>query len=206
LLAIITDPNVAYILMLLGVYGLLLEFYSPGMGIGGIVGGISLLLALYAFQVLPISYAGLALILLGIALMIGEAFAPSFGVLGLGGIAAFVMGSLMLMDTDIPAYQIALPTVIAVSVFSAALLIVSFALIMRARKQQVVSGVERLLGATGIVEKLSGAQPMVRLEGELWETRCAQRLVAEDEVVVCAIDGVTLEVKKQVRGNQDGGI
>ncbi|MDP4651785.1 MAG: nodulation protein NfeD, partial [Haliea sp.] len=95
-LAVITNPNIAYILLLVGIYGLVIEFYNPGIGLPGIVGAMSLLVALYALQMLPISYAGLALLLLGIALMAAEAFAPSFGVLGLGGVAAFVTGSIML--------------------------------------------------------------------------------------------------------------
>ena len=99
LLAVITNPNVAYLLMLVGVYGLLLEGYNPGAVLPGVVGAIALLLALYAFQVLSINYAGLGLIVLGIALMIAEAFAPSFGALGVGGVLAFVIGSIILMDT-----------------------------------------------------------------------------------------------------------
>ena len=102
---VITNPNVAYILMLIGIYGIIFEFYNPGMACPGVVGAISLLLALYAFQVLPVNYAGLALIGLGIALMIGEMLVPSFGALGIGGIVAFVVGSIMLIDTDAPGYR-----------------------------------------------------------------------------------------------------
>jgi membrane-bound serine protease (ClpP class) len=104
LLATITDPNLAYILMLVGIYGLIFEFYSPGAIIPGVAGGISLMLALYAFNILPVNFAGLALVLLGMALILAEAFLPSFGVLGLGGIAAFTVGSIMLMDTDVPGF------------------------------------------------------------------------------------------------------
>src|SRR5690606_22207264 len=107
LLSVITNPNVAYLLMLIGVYGLLLEGYNPGAILPGVVGGICLLLALYAFQVLSVNYAGLALMVLGIALIIAEAFSPSFGALGLGGIIAFVIGSIILMDTEVPGFQIA---------------------------------------------------------------------------------------------------
>ena len=111
LLAVITNPNVAYLLMLVGVYGLLLEGYNPGAVLPGVVGAIALLLALYAFQVLSMNYAGLGLIVLGIALMIAEAFAPSFGVLGVGGVLAFVIGSIILMDTEAPGFQIARPLI-----------------------------------------------------------------------------------------------
>ena len=121
LLGIITNPNVAYILMIIGIYGLMFEFYNPGLVGPGVVGAICLLLALYAFNVLPVNYAGLALILLGVALMAAEAFAPSFGVLGIGGVIAFVIGSIMLMDTDVPGFQVYWPLVGGVATGSALL-------------------------------------------------------------------------------------
>src|SRR5581483_11856196 len=107
LLSIITDPNVAYILMMLGIYGLFFELWNPGFVLPGVIGGICLLLALYAFQVLPVNYAGLGLILLGIAFMVAEMFMPSFGALGIGGVTAFVVGSIILLDTDVEGYDIA---------------------------------------------------------------------------------------------------
>ncbi len=196
-LAIITNPNIAYMLMLVGFYGLIIEFYNPGIGLPGVVGAVSLLLALYAFQVLPISYAGLGLIFLGIGLMTAEAFAPSFGILGLGGIVAFVVGSIMLMDTDLPGYQIALPMILAFAAFSVALLAVALGLILRARRQAVVSGLEHLRGATAVVESLADGHPLVRLEGELWQARSADALAPEDLVTVESVDELTLQVSKQ---------
>ena len=195
-LAVITNPNVAYILMLVGIYGLLLEFYNPGVGLPGVTGAICLLLALYAFQALPVSYAGVALILLGIALMTAEAFAPSFGVLGLGGIGAFVFGSIMLMDTEMPVYQVALPMILAVAVFSAGLLVFVMGMLVRARQQVVVSGREQLIGAVATVESVYGGHARVRLEGELWSARCDEPLAANDRVTVDEVDGVTLRVHK----------
>lgn len=196
-LAVITNPNVAYILMLVGIYGLLIEFYNPGIGLPGVLGSICLLLALYAFQALPVSYAGVGLIALGIVLMASEAVVPSFGVLGLGGIAAFVVGSIMLMDTDVPAYQIALPTIIAVAAFSGALLVFGLGLLLRARHGAVVSGVEHLSGAVGVVESISrDGSPMVRLEGELWQGACDQPVAVGDAVVVRALHGLILTVEK----------
>ena len=195
-LAVITNPNVAYILMLVGIYGLLLEFYNPGVGLPGVTGAICLLLALYAFQALPVSYAGVALILLGIALMTAEAFAPSFGVLGLGGIGAFVFGSIMLMDTEMPVYQVALPMILAVAVFSAGLLVFVMGMLVRARQQVVVSGREQLSGAGATVESVYGGHARVRLEGELWSARCDEPLAANDRVTVDEVDGVTLRVHK----------
>ena len=196
-LGVITNPNVAYILMLVGIYGLLLEFYNPGVGLPGVVGAICLFLALYAFQALPVNYAGMALILLGIALLTAEAFVPSFGVLGLGGVGAFVMGSIMLMDTELPAYQLALPTILGVAVFSVALLVFALGMIVRARRQAVVSGLEHLAGAVGIVETVEQGAAMVRLEGELWTVDCDEPLAPRDQVVVRSIDGLTLQVSRR---------
>lgn len=199
-LAVITNPNIAYILMLVGIYGLIIEFYNPGFGLPGVMGAMCLLLALYAFQVLPISYAGLGLILLGITLMTAEAFAPSFGILGLGGIAAFVVGSVMLMDTQLPAYQIAWPMILAVAAFSAGLLIVALGLIVKARRRAVVTGLDHLLGASAAVESVSAGVAWVRLDGELWEARCSEPLAPEDAVTVDSIEGLTLTVSKTKGG------
>ena len=195
-LAVITDPNIAYILMLLGIYGLIIEFYNPGIGLPGVLGAMCLLLALYAFQVLPVSYAGLGLILLGVALMTAEAFAPSFGILGIGGLVAFVIGSVMLMDTELPAYRIALPVIAAFALFSAALCSVALGLILKARRQATVSGVEHLLGEHAIVERVTAEGTWVRLDGELWHAQCDQPLAEQDEVTVDALEGLVVRVSK----------
>lgn len=199
-LGIITNPDVAYILMLLGIYGLLLEFYNPGVGLPGITGAICLFLALYAFQALPVSYAGLGLILLGIALMVAEAFSPSFGILGFGGLIAFVVGSILLMDTEVPAYQIALPVIMGFAVFSAALLVLALGLLIRARNRPVVTGTDHLLGMTAAVECVPGGVPRVNLDGELWAVACEDSLAPHDTVTVEAIDGLTLQVSKRKQG------
>jgi membrane-bound serine protease (ClpP class) len=178
---------------------LLLEFYNPGVGLPGITGAICLLLALYAFQALPVSYAGLALMLLGIALMTAEAFAPSFGILGLGGIGAFIFGSILLMDTEVPAYRIALPMIIAVALFSAVLLVFALGMIARARRSEVVSGREHLVGAEAVVEAIPGGGIRARLEGELWSVCCADELAPSDRVRVDAVDGLVLQVSREHR-------
>ena len=195
-LAVITDPNIAYMLMLVGIYGLLIEFYNPGIGLPGVLGAVCLLLALYAFQVLPISYAGLGLIFLGIGLMTAEAFAPSFGILGLGGIVAFVIGSVMLMDTELPGYQIAMPMIAGFAVFSAALLVIALGLIVKSRRREAVTGIDHLLGQHAVVEMMGEEGAYVRLDGELWHAECAQPLAPEDKVTVDAVDGVILRVSK----------
>ncbi len=201
-LAVITDPNIAYVLMLVGIYGLIIEFYNPGIGVAGVVGAVCLLLALYAFQVLPISYAGLGLILLGIALMTAEAFAPSFGILGLGGIAAFIVGSIMLMDTQLPGYQIAMPMILAFAVFSAGLLVFALGMIMKARKGKIVTGVDHLLGQRVPVESISAGTAWVRLDGELWEAASETPLAPSDLVTVDSVDGVILRVSKNNGGSR----
>jgi membrane-bound serine protease (ClpP class) len=199
-LSVITDPNVAYMLMLIGIYGMIFEFYNPGVGVPGVVGAVCLLVALYAFQVLPISYAGLALMLLGIGLMTAEALSPSFGILGLGGIVAFVIGSIILMDTELPGYQIALPMIIAFAAFSAGILIFALGMVVRARKQAVVSGLDHLLGTVAMVETVRGGSARVRLDGELWQVNCDELLSEEDAVTVTGIDGITLHVTRKNGG------
>lgn len=195
-LAVITNPNIAYMLMMIGMYGLIIEFSNPGLGVPGVVGAVSLILALYAFQVLPISYAGLGLMILGVALMTAEAFAPSFGILGLGGIIAFVVGSIMLMDTDLAGFRIALPMIIASSLFSVGLLVFALGLVLKAQRQKLVSGLDRLLGLDGVVESFRGDAALVRADGELWHVESEQALKKNDLVTVTGIEGLTLKVRK----------
>ena len=195
-LTVITDPNVAYILMMIGIYGLLLEAYNPGTMVPGVVGAVSLLLAMYAFQVLPVSYAGLALIILGVMLMITEAFAPSFGILGLGGISSFIIGSIILMDTDIPAYQLALPVILSFACASVLILVFLLSMIMRARKQDVVSGLCTLEGQTTTVVEMRADKAMVLLQGEFWQINCDSDLISGDTVKIIAATGVCLDAVK----------
>ena len=166
------------------------------------MGALCLLLALYAFQVLPVSYSGLALIFLGVGLMATEAFTPSFGILGLGGLIAFVVGSIMLMDTRLPGYQIAMPMIAAFSVVSVAVLVFALGMVMRARRQEVRTGIEHLVGEAAVIESVgSDGVALARLDGELWEVACADTLGPQDRVVVSEIDGLTLQVRK-VNGGQ----
>ncbi|WP_461481937.1 NfeD family protein [Porticoccus sp.] len=196
-LAVITDPSIAYILLLLGIYGLVFEFSQPGIGLPGIFGGICLLMAMYALQVLPISYTGLALMLLGLGLMVAEALNPSFGVLGIGGIIAFVVGSIMLMDTHIPAFQIALPVILGITAVSAALLILLLGMVWRARHARVVSGIATLIGQYTRVESIHKGQPMARLQGEHWAVAADEPLTPGDWVRVTGTSGLILNVKKE---------
>lgn len=195
-LAVITNPNVAYVLMLLGLYGLIFEFSNPGFGLPGILGATCLLVALYAFQILPVSYAGLGLMLLGMGLIAAEVMMPSFGVFGIGGLIAFVIGSIMLMDTDIPAYQVAMPVIVALAVMTGALMFVIVSMAIRAHRQPRVFGSESLIGRCATIEQAHGGHVMARLEGELWSVRCSQPLAVGNQVQVKAMDGLTLVVDK----------
>jgi membrane-bound serine protease (ClpP class) len=195
LLAVLTNPNVAYLLMLIGVYGLLLEGYNPGAILPGVAGAICLLLALYAFQVLSVNYAGLGLMLLGIALLIGEAFAPSFGVLGLGGIIAFVIGSIILMDTNVPGFQVARTLIGGMALAGALVLLLIATYFNRSRKRPVVTGAAQLLQepATAI-EDFERAGP-VRIRGEIWNAVSRTPVKAGQPLRVLKVDGLTLEVE-----------
>lgn len=201
LLATITNPNVAYILMLIGIYGLIFEFSNPGAIIPGVVGAICLLVALFAFQALPVNYAGLALLLLGVALMVAEAFVPSFGALGIGGVVAFVIGSIMLFDTDIPGIELARPLIGAFALLSAGLFVIVLGMVLKARRRPVVSGAEEMLGAHGEVVDTSGT---VRVHSELWQTRSDTPLHAGQKIRVTGREGLILRVEpEQEPGKED---
>jgi membrane-bound serine protease (ClpP class) len=191
-------------LLMLGMYGLFFEFANPGFVLPGVVGAISLLIGLFAMQMLPISYVGLGLIFLGIAFLIGEAFLPTFGSLGFGGIVAFVIGALMLMDTDVPGYGIPLPMIAAVVVFSVLFVLGVSRLALRARRRPVVTGSEGLIGSVGVV--LEGGLPVgsaaangmaagwAQVKGERWQVSSAVPVAAGQAVRVTARNGLTLTV------------
>lgn len=197
LLAVITNPSVALILIMVGVYGLMFEFMSPGTGVGGVVGGICLLLALYALQLLPVNYAGAGLILLGVAFMIAEAFMPSFGVVGFGGIVAFVVGAVILMDTDVPGYGIALPLILFLALLSAVLLGGVLGMAMKARKRALVSGDAELIGSLATVMAVNDRDPFigsVQAQGEQWQAQSQTPLQVGQHVRVISRKGVLLDV------------
>ncbi|AEJ10762.1 nodulation protein NfeD [Pseudomonas asiatica] len=196
-LAVITNPSVALILIMIGVYGLLFEFMNPGSTVGGVVGGICLLLALYALQLLPVSFAGVALILLGIAFMIAEAFVPSFGVIGFGGIVAFVIGAVILIDTDAPGFGIPLALIGTLALLSALLIGGVLGMALKARSRALVSGDAGLVGSLVTVTQVMAGNPfcgVVLAQGEQWQVQCATPLQAGQNVRVTARHGVMLEV------------
>ncbi|MCK4841622.1 MAG: nodulation protein NfeD [Methylococcales bacterium] len=193
-LAVITNPSIAYILLMIGIYGLVFEFSNPGSIVPGTVGGICLLLALYALQLLPVNYAGMGLILLGIALMTAESFVPSFGILGLGGVVAFVIGSVIFMDTDVPGFGIDLGLVAGFALSSAVFFIIAIGLLLKSRHSLIVSGKEEMLGSVGIVQDDFSGTGRVRIHSENWRASCEQPLHKNEKVRVTAIDGLILRV------------
>lgn len=195
LLAVVTDPNVAYILMLLGIYGLFFELANPGFVLPGVIGGICLLLALLAFQALPVNVAGLALILLGIGFMIAEAFVPSFGALGLGGVLAFVFGSLMLLHGGGPGYAISLALILGLAATSAAFFILIASMALRARRRPVVSGSEAMIGLTGTAAEDFSGRGNVLVHGESWAASCDRPLIKGQRIRVLRRDGLQLNVE-----------
>ncbi len=195
LLGIITNPNVAYILMLIGIYGIIFEFYTPGMMLPGVIGAISLLLALYAFQVLPVNYAGLALIGLGIAMMTGEMLMPSFGSLGIGGIIAFVVGSVMLIDMQAPGYGISWQLIGGVALAAASLLLLLITMVARSRRRPVATGREQMVGSRARVIEWHGGEGRVRIHGEMWHARGPTGIRPGQDVRVLGIKGLTLDVE-----------
>jgi len=195
LLSVITNPNIAYILMLIGIYGLILEFSNPGAIVPGTVGAIALLLALYSFQLLPINYAGMGLILLGIALMVGEAFQPSFGILGIGGVVAFVIGSIIFIDTDVPGFGINIAVIATFAVTSALVFIVVMGMAIKARRRKVVSGLEELIGGEAIVIKDFYHKGTVSIHSETWQAFSNTPLHKDQKVKVTSIKGLTLQVE-----------
>jgi len=193
-LAVLSNPTVAMVLLMVGVYGLFFEFTSPGFGVPGVAGAISLLLAMYGLHMLPVNWVGVVLLLLGAALMITEVLVPRFGVFGIGGIIAFIAGGVMLIEADVPGFGVPLTVIVTVALASAALIIVVGGLAMRARRRSVVSGVEDMVGATGVVTSTDADGTWAQVQGERWRVRGAAPLAVGARVRVVAVDGLTLVV------------
>ena len=201
-LGVIANPSVAYILLLLGLGGLVMEGMHPGGVLPGVVGAICLLLALYAFQLLPVNFAGLGLILLGVILIVSEAFVPAYGVLGTGGVISFVIGSVILMDTGVPGYGIALPLVVGIAIAAAGILAGIVWMAMRSHKRPVVSGREQMVGAIGEVVADFEGRGTVHVHGERWQARSDVPLKRGQAVAVTGMHGLVLDVKP-VSGTQE---
>ena len=204
LLAVIANPSVAVILMMIGIYGLIFEFSNPGFVVPGVVGAMCVLLAFYAFQLLPVNYAGVALILLGIALLVAEAFAPSFGALGIGGVAALTFGLVVFVDPETAGgYAPSLTFIAVLAAVASAIMLATVLFALRARHRPVVSGVEDLLGARGEVLSDFEGEGYVRVRGESWRALAAGPLAAGRKVRVTGIDGLTLKVEPELTQGED---
>ncbi len=195
ILAVIANPQVALILMMIGIYGLFFEFTSPGFGVPGVAGAISLLVALYAFQLLPVNWAGVVLVAIGAGLMLAEAFVPSFGVLGVGGIIAFVIGGLFLMDVEAPGFGVPIALIGGLALASAALLLAIGGFAARSYRRPVVSGREEMVGALGIVTgPADRGDWWITVHGENWRARSSAALAPGSRVRVDRLDGLTVDV------------
>ena len=195
ILSAIASPEIVLLLGMIGLYGLMYEGWNPGAIIPGVVGVICLLLAAYGLQVLPVNYAGLALIIVGLALMTAEAFAPSFGALGLGGIAAFVFGAIMMFDSGIPGFGISLTFVITIAILAALLVIWMVGFILKLRRRGAVSGSGSIIGGVGTAMSDFSGEGKIWLEGESWAARSQTPVTKDQEVVVKKMIGLTLEIE-----------
>lgn len=193
-LAVVSDPSLALLLLMVGVYGLLFEFMNPGFVLPGVAGGVCLLLALWGLQMLPINYAGLALIALGIGFFVAEAFMPSYGVLGMGGITAFAFGALLLVDTDLPGLSVPRPLIGALALVSALAVIAIARMAARARRRPLVSGAPDLVGAEAEAIEADGHDGWALVRGERWRVHSPAPLQAGRRLRVTRVDGLTLEV------------
>jgi len=180
---------------MIGIYGLFFEFTSPGFGLPGVAGAISLLVALYAFQLLPVNWAGVLLLAIGAAMMLAEAFIPSFGALGIGGIVAFIVGGVFLMDTDAPGFGIPLTLIVGLAFASAAFLLAIGSFAARSFRRPVVSGREQMAGAPGtVIGRTDDGQWWVMVHGERWRARSTTPLQQGERVRVEQLDGLTVDV------------
>lgn len=195
-LLIITDPTVAYLLLLLGVYGIFFELMNPGFIVPGVIGAVSMLVALYALQLLPINYAGLALILLGISFIIAEAYTPSFGILGIGGTLAFIVGSVLLIDTEHESYQIAWSAIWAMAAANIVIFVTIVSMVLRSRWRSSMHGTEALIGAEGESINLIDLEGQAMIHGEIWEVKAQRPIKKGKAVKVIAANGLTLVVEE----------
>lgn len=191
-LSVITNPTLAVVLMMVGIYGLFIEFTSPGFGVPGVAGAIVLLVALYELQKLPVNWAGVVRLGLGIAQMTAELLVPSFGALGIGGVVAIVIGGLLLVDSNLPGYGIAAWTLLSLTATSALIVFVVGGLALRARRRPVTSGLEELVGSLGRLLQCHGHEAWAEVRGERWRVCAAHERHDGDMVRVLSIDGLTL--------------
>ncbi len=196
LLNIISDPNIAYILMLLGIYGLFFELYNPGSILPGVVGGISLILAFFAFQTLPINYAGVLLILFAIILFLLEIKVTSYGVLSIGGVLSLILGSIMLVDSPIPAFRVSLGVIFPAALVTVLFFLFAIGMAIRAQRKRPTTGTEGIIGEIGVVEKPMTPRGQVLVHGELWTAISDEEISVGDSVEVVSVNRLVAKVKK----------
>lgn len=194
-LSFLTNPNIAYILMLVAAYGIFFELSSPGLILPGVVGVISLVLVLYAFQLMQINYVGLTLILIGLSFMILELFVSSFGILGIGGLISFIIGSVMLFDVQGLDYSLTLPVIISISIITAVFFFIILRLAIKSHKKPVISGAEGLIGQEGVVLSVIGDEVTVRVLGEIWKAKSSSTVSLKQTVKVTSVKGLLLNVE-----------
>jgi membrane-bound serine protease (ClpP class) len=193
-LSVLANPSLALILLVVGIYGLWFEFSNPGFVFPGVMGAICILLAMFALQLLPVNYAGLALVVLGIAFMIAEVFLPAYGSLGIGGAIAFVAGAIFLIDSEVPGFGVPIPLIAGLAIASAAFIMLVGSMAARARRRPIVAGRELLIGSTGEVIEGAAGESWARVSGETWRVRSGAQLPPGTRIRVTAVDGLTLEV------------
>lgn len=196
MLAWFQDPNFMYVLFLLGIYGIFFEIYNPGLLIPGITGGIFLILALYAFQFFPTNYAGLALLVLGLVLMIIEIFVGSYGIIALPGILAFAAGSLFLFDSGQTNVHLSWKIIVLMVLVTLVFFFMAINLGIRAMKRRQVMGELNLVGKIGEVLTVREKDYQIRISGEIWNAQSEQTLHAGDKVQVLSVDGMLLTVTR----------
>jgi membrane-bound serine protease (ClpP class) len=198
LISVVTDPNIAFILFLIGIYGILFEFWSPGLGGPGIVGAISLIIALMGLSALPVSFTGASLLVLGIALLVAEALAPGFGILGLGGMVAFIAGALLLFDPAGADFDLSLawPVIAGAALTTLLVFAGGLAMVLKSRRRAIATGAEQMIGMTGHVVDWSGQNGHIRVHGEIWAAKSPDRMSEGDSVSVRGRDGLTLTVDR----------
>ncbi len=204
-LGVIANPSFALVLLMIGIYGLIFEFTSPGFGVPGTVGAICLLLAMFALQMLPVNYAALALILLGVALVAAELLTPAFGVLGVGGVVAFIAGGLLLFDRDVPGMGVPLPLIFGLAVMAGVVVFAGGGMALRARRARVVSGRDEMIGARGRITDVREGIIWCQVHGERWRVWADEPLAVGQEVQVEGLDGLVLRVRRVAATGADNG-
>jgi membrane-bound serine protease (ClpP class) len=195
-LSILINPTIAYLLLLIGIYGLFFELINPGFILPGVIGTLALLLALYALHLLPVNYAGLGLILLGFCFIVAEGLSPSFGILGLGGTTAFIFGSMMLINTNNMGYQIAWSIIWVMALLNILICVLLVSVIYKSRRRLIQNGLVTLIGAQGRTVESINLQGQAYIRGEIWSVQSKKPIAADTNIRVIDALGLVLEIEE----------